>query len=942
MLSKRSRPVPGERPSGKKDRRVLLFAFFDPRGISTVPQSIHAWQLHSRHEVVVLNLWPGRGTSLMVPESVSFDDFDALIVHPTVSYFASNLDSLDRNLKGGFAAFNGVKVLMKQDEQVTTSLFANLVRTKGFDFVFTCVPPVEQDKVYPRASIGDCELVHVLTGYVSPAMRNGPEELTRDIDVSYRGSIQPLEFGQLGYEKRGIGYDISRALTDCGFRLDISSRWEDRVHGDEWARFLARSRVVLGVESGSNLFDFDGKVAEWCRGYEAAHTQEDPTSERYYSAAHEAYLHEFEGNVNYAQISPRHFEAAAAGSAQLLYEGDYSGIFRPNEHFMPLRRDLANLGEVIDFIRDEKARSRMVERAFEEIILDRRYWYETFVAETDDAIERKCESKGLLPNKQHANLLPFNLSDRPVAFVLAAHEPTVDPRIGWFASSLSETHEVYVIGTYRYDQVGEGPTYEVTDEGIHIVRVERTKHNASWLPSTAQLLAGPSRARGLLASLAGYAALPEGIMADRIGAHGAKPEEIGRFRELCTHFVNTNSALLEAMQKMGSPDLIVAADLETLPSAIALADDVGSFCVFDAHEFWPYSLSDFQYWEIEFWLGVERQLSRAANLRLTVSPQLARAMSAEYDCEFLVIPNCARRSEGDGLDVEGLLQSRSTSGPLNIIFLGGIAEGRGLEDAIRAFASVKSDARLIIQGHDSPHRRKLMHLAESLHLAGHRVHFPSAVSESMLISTAAEAHIGLIPYDPANLNNRFCCPNKLSQYAAAGLPIISSRTEYVAEIVNREKIGYVVDISNPKTFAALIDSVSDARHELIDMGRRARHFFVERYNWDAVALDVLCRIRQAAAFRKSNSRIDLDWISHARSRRQRHGIAAPISPTLFGGAPAAHYEQLAPAAHYEQLQVQPGAVGSAKVQFVLLRRLWHLLPKSVRYLLAAWLRKYVS
>ena len=930
MLSARSRPIPGERPAGKKDRRILLVAFFDPSGISTIPQSIHAWQLCSRHEVVVLNLWPGRGGPLALPDSLWLDDFDVLIVHPTVSYSASNLDNLDRDLRGGLAAYDGVKVLMKQDEQVTTSLFWNLIRQKGFDIVFTCVPPSQQDKVYPRASVGGCEFVQVLTGYVSASMRRGPQKLVRDIDVSYRGSIQPLEFGRLGYEKRGIGYDISRALADCGFKLDISSRWEDRVQGDEWERFLARSRVVLGVESGSNLFDFDGEVAEWCRRYEAAHSQEDSTSEGYYSAANELYLHKFEGNVHYAQISPRHFEAAAAGSAQLLYEGDYSGIFRPNEHFMPLRRDLANLGEAIDFIRDEKARSRMVQRVFEEVVLDRRNWYETFVTEADSLISHKCETKGSSPNKRSVAFKGSGASDRPVAFVLVAHEPTTDPRITWFASSLLKTHEVYVIGTYRFGEVGDGPTHEVTSEGISILRVERTKHNAAWLPSTAQLLAGPSGVRGLLASLVGYTALPEGILADRIGAQGATPEEFARFRALCAYIVNTNSALLEAVQKMGAPDLVVAADLETLPSARALADDVGSFCVFDAHEFWPYSFNEFQYWEIEFWLGVERQLSRLADLRITVSPQLARAMGDEYDCEFIAIPNCARRVEGDGLDLKDLFQRRSIPGPLKVIFLGGFADDRGLEEAIRAFAIVRSDARLILQGPDNPYRRRLMRLAESLGLGTERVSFPSAVPESMLITTAAEAHIGLIPYKPVNLNNRFCCPNKLSQYAAAGLPIISSRTEYVAEVVKREKIGYLVDISNPEAFASLIDSLSADRHELLGMGRRARLFFEERYHWDAVYPPVLSRLPEAHRYRRPNSRIDLDWISDAQAHRQRQGSAASISPVLLGDAPPA----------YEQLPVPGNAAVSAKLAW--LRLLWRLLPKSRRYSVAAWLRKHLA
>ena len=83
------------------------------------------------------------------------------------------------------------------------------------------------------------------------------------------------------------------------------------------------------MQSGSNLFDFTGEVATWCRGYEANARGANAHPNCFILMPMSNILHRFEGNVNYAQISPRHLEAAAARSAQVLYEGDYSGIPRP-------------------------------------------------------------------------------------------------------------------------------------------------------------------------------------------------------------------------------------------------------------------------------------------------------------------------------------------------------------------------------------------------------------------------------------------------------------------------------------------------------------------------------------------------------------------------------------------------------------------------------------
>ena len=75
---------------------------------------------------------------------------------------------------------------------------------------------------------------------------------------------------------------------------------------------------MLGVESGSNVFDFDGSLEHAARDFELANKDRLTRSELYH-AIEETLLSTFEGNVDYAQVSPRHFEAAAAGAVQILY-----------------------------------------------------------------------------------------------------------------------------------------------------------------------------------------------------------------------------------------------------------------------------------------------------------------------------------------------------------------------------------------------------------------------------------------------------------------------------------------------------------------------------------------------------------------------------------------------------------------------------------------------
>ncbi|MBC2775773.1 glycosyltransferase [Rhizobium sp. AQ_MP] len=850
------KPVFGKRPFGSRDARLLLIAYFDPNGIETIPEGIVAWQALSRHEVQLLNLWPGRAGRLSLPAELDLDEYEGVIIHPTISYFPQTVRNLDVDMKRGIADFDGVKMLMKQDEQVHSGELAPLVRDKGFDIIFTCLPESEHEKVYSRAVIGDtCTLIRTLTGYVSPVMRQELPLVDKTLGVTYRGSIQPLEFGRLGYEKRGIGYDMEKVLAERGgIAFDISSRWEDRISGAVWENFLRSSNVVLGVESGSNIFDFDGSVVKWCRDYAQRRDGEDPASYDYYLRAHEEFLHTVEGNVNYAQISPRHFEAAASGAAQLLYEGRYSDLFHAHQHYFPLRKDLGNIDAVMDFLRDDAVQRQMAIRSFEEIILNPDNWYESFVKRADAAIDAKLAEKSLRSGIDDRT----DVAAKPSAYILCAHDPKIDPRVNWFAESLQLTHDVTVIGTYHFNVIGERTTTTLQENGIRVIRAERSRHELNWVPTSGELRECPaSHARFLLGMLADYAVMPTPLLETKLGAAVAHETELARFRSICEYMVNTNAALLNVIEQIGAPNLVVGVDLEALFAAVACGETQNIPVVFDAHEYWPYSYTDFQHWEIEFWSAMEGRLAALTDINVGVTPQLCGLMEHEYGVRFRNLPNAASVDEGHFSGLEEDFQRRKRQEPLQVLYQGGFAEGRGIEEVLRAWVHVKSGARLILRGPQNDYRTRMMDLAKSLGLSSKSVQFPPAVAESELVAKAREADVGLIAYNPAWFGYRYCCPNQLSQYAAAGLPILSSTTQFVADVVTRNDIGFVVAIDRAESVGAMIDRLSRDRALLVEKGRNSRRFFETAFNWEVLGASIfqdISALTSGSAPRKASIR----------------------------------------------------------------------------------------
>lgn len=817
-----SEPFYGRSLRRQGNPRLLLVCFFDPAGPRTVIEHVGRLQRASQFDVEVLNLFPSTNLHLQIPPSYDLDHYEVVFIHSTACYSIENLLSLDRELARGFDQVSSVKVLMKQDEHVAPRQTAEFLRDAKFDVLLTCLAAEEVEKVYPRQVVGaGLEVVHCLTAYTTAEMRERAAPVGgRDIDVFYRGSLQPLSTGRLGYEKHQIGSAFERAAAGSGLVLDISSRWEDRLYGKAWIERLSRSKAVLGCESGANVFDFDGTVARQCADYEAAHAGEDPLSEAYYERAHREFLHAHEGNVQYATISPRHFEAASTRTLQVLYPGSYAGVLEPWRHYVPLNRDFTNLDEVMAVVQDEAARREIVDRAFAEVILAERWTYEAFVRRFDAVIGEALERKG-----RGTLALPHSGSGRQRAYVLVEGDPAADPRVEWVSRTLQATHDVVEIGV-------------VTTLSAPVVKRVSGGHWRALVPDSAYFgdlavngEAGAFTGNPGLAALGGLAAtVTSGSAGDVLGGT-AYTAKAGMFYSRLRHVLNANTALLRSARGLGAPALVVACDAVPLAAAVALKAETGCRVVYDAHEFWPHSFPVPDPAEEAFWLAYERPLVAAVDVAFAVSPQLAEAMATEYGVPFDWMPNAVPLS-----DAPSALPSRvAQDGPVRFQFLGGFAEGRGAQLLIEAWHRTPETAHLLLQGPESAYRQRLIERATATGLLGQRIHFLPAAPPDKLLEALTEADVGLIPYQPTSINNRFCSPNKLSQYMAMGLPILANETRFVGETIQDADCGVVVDFAQPDRLVEAVATLSADGALRSRLGRNARAYFETRYHWELFA-----------------------------------------------------------------------------------------------------------
>jgi hypothetical protein len=275
---------------------------------------------------------------------------------------------------------SATKALVAQDEFIYSAALCKLVNEFDIGFVFTCAKQADWEKIYEDVNFEKVKFQTVLTGYLDEstlariaklALRENPD---RSIDVGYRSKKVPPSLGRHGLLKSTVA-DVFRAKApEKGFKIDISLLPRDTFLGDDWYRFLLRCKYFIGVEGGASILDKYGYFRRAADLYLETH----PGAE--YAEIEVACFPGQDGTLGLKAISPRHLEACATRTCQILIEGNYNEILQPGKHYIELKQDFSNLDQVLETLKDENLRWKIVEQAYQDIVQSGLYTYRNFVS----------------------------------------------------------------------------------------------------------------------------------------------------------------------------------------------------------------------------------------------------------------------------------------------------------------------------------------------------------------------------------------------------------------------------------------------------------------------------------------------------------------------------------------------------------------------------------
>ena len=244
------------------------------------------------------------------------------------------------------------------------------------------------------------------------------------------------------------------------------------------------------------------------------------------------------------------------------------------------------------------------------------------------------------------------------------------------------------------------------------------------------------------------------------------------------------------------PDILHCHDTFALPSGFIAKTFFGGRLIYDAHELESDKngqnaiLSTVTLWiEKACWKRVdllvsvsnsiidwyEKELGSKANALVLNSPEIADTPDKTYSSMF---------------ETGYLHQAFSIPASNKVfVYLGILGPGRGIEIISKAFADLDIDAHVVFVGFGP-----LTSTIKDLSNQESRIHYHDAVPHDQVVPLVRNADFGLCLIENVSLSDYYCLPNKLFEYAFAGLPILASKFPEIERVVAEYSLGVCCDL----------------------------------------------------------------------------------------------------------------------------------------------------
>jgi glycosyltransferase involved in cell wall biosynthesis len=294
-------------------------------------------------------------------------------------------------------------------------------------------------------------------------------------------------------------------------------------------------------------------------------------------------------------------------------------------------------------------------------------------------------------------------------------------------------------------------------------------------------------------------------------------------------------------------DLVYAHDILTTHAAVRIARAQGATLAYDVHDLsietanqlFPLSSRGPKHilYRGDLWLlrtvgrWWEARVARACDAIFTTNPSYQGYLRANYgNPRVYVAPNYPERRIVVRSTV--LQQRLGVSENVNLVLYHGVlGPGRSLELIVRSARWYSEGTQLVILG-NGPLESRLRAIVQRDGLEA-AVRFVDLVHYEDLFGYLSGAHLGLVLIEPINLSKKYALANKVTEYMAAGVPLLASSSPENVRLVTAGQCGFVRDFEAPEDLGRFVNETMQDRARLSHLGANGQRAFLDQFNWEA-------------------------------------------------------------------------------------------------------------
>lgn len=155
-----------------------------------------------------------------------------------------------------------------------------------------------------------------------------------------------------------------------------------------------------------------------------------------------------------------------------------------------------------------------------------------------------------------------------------------------------------------------------------------------------------------------------------------------------------------------------------------------------------------------------------------------------------------------------------------LLFQGGLAKNRGIEQLLLAAKHISDDWNIVFMG-----RGELEPLIIETKKILKNIFLIPPVDQKDLFNWTSSADLGIIPYRNVNKNHLYCTPNKLWEFTNAGVPFIATDLIEIGSFLRKNNVGFLLNREfSVEDIYKIINEISfedlqNKRHECIKQSK---------------------------------------------------------------------------------------------------------------------------